>query len=258
MSRQPIPDTIVMDPNGTASGSGIQKKGRGGVPLRRSRLGPPPLDLDQDPTVDRRVFLDNLPAGCRAICSLGPISEGHSLLCPPIEDARRSGSLSCYDFARRCSTRVDFAKAVCVVCDRLSKRFKRPVVIFEHGGVDDTVSDMCGTLCPHLHILPVTNEIKANFARESKRCLIGEFDSAFSYTSIQEFLGDRRGVGEYLLAGSPEFFSVMWAGSNQTFPSQRLRHVLQLLLGQPLDSWRDNLRTEEVVELAASLRRKFA
>lgn len=222
--------------------------------MRGSRSSPsagPLGDLDVDSTVSSRTYLET--EGFRAVVSLGAIVPGHTLIIPTVEIREAVAAFSVLDHVTRSGLHRALEACTKSVQERLSKRYEPRQIMFEHGGLSQDYTHMCGTCFPHLHVLP-TSTIDHTFRNTVIRSCRFLCDYFREYDSLSEFYESSRGDGEYLMAADKTGVSVLWAGSHLTFPSQVLRHVVQDCVGLPRNKWQDNPDLEGAVAIANALR----
>lgn len=209
------------------------------------------VDIDQDSTVGDRTFAEF--EGYRAITSLGALLPGHTLVCPPQTYVQRFGAVSMFDVV----TESDTGDALLTLVERVSailrSQFQSELIYFEHGGSSRLVSRKCHTCFPHLHMVPVSENVRNRFRSTCVGSLAGEFEAHREFRSLKEFFSSQRGLGEYLLVHDGDEGAAMWAGDRLTFRSGALRHIVQYLLGHPPDNWRTAPGQADAVRLAKDL-----
>lgn len=112
------------------------------------------FDLDKDPSLQERVFYRS--SQFLAIPSLGPVVEGHSLLCPEFDSLFASPAYSIHEVVTSYGWQREVISAVDAVSTLLRNAYGKDVLILEHGGaLNDESAVRCGTAYPQPSRMPL-------------------------------------------------------------------------------------------------------
>ena len=167
----------------------------------------------------RRVVLDS--ESFAAVPSLGPLAEGHLLLCP------RPHLPSAAALPQTLHGEYESVKAT--LAARLTDTYGAPVHVFEHGMAASGGRTLCTVDHAHVHLVPLP---------ESLGCLglTGpewvEFDG-----SIESLTGLTRG-SEYVMYAPPQGRAVVCVDAAGAFESQFMRRAIARALGSNTWDWR--------------------
>ena len=176
----------------------------------------------------RRIPMEN--ARFAVIPSLGPLTRGHSLLCPK-PHIKSFANLPL-------DADQDYSSLKSLLRERLGDLFKVPVHCFEHGSAPASSRILCTVEHAHLHFVP------ANVA------LLDILLSQGEWLEISPRLQDLSAAvfdNEYLYYETPDGRAFVSVGGKAGFESQYLRRVFVSVLNRSGDwDWRQDLRIEEV------------
>ena len=179
------------------------------------------LALGAPTDYERRVAAEN--AESVAIPSLGPLVDGHMLVCP--RDHYRSLA------STSPQVRSSVFRLAETVAELLSSYRGAPVHRFEHGNATQSLRVTCSVEHSHLHLVPATVAPEAILDAVATWQRLDELDRLPELTKGREYL-------LLQLDGQPTYLSVAEDGP---VPSQLLRRAFATALGRP-DEW--NWRTD--------------
>ena len=187
----------------------------------------------------RRVPLES--ESFAVIPSIGPLVEGHVLLCPKQHFK---------SFAQMPTMLEDeFAIMKKRLSAILTRTYRHRIHYFEHGSAKAAEQPMCTVEHAHLHLVPTDAEIWADIK------YVFDWQSIpKSITTLAEVVGDM----EYIWYESPEGFSVVATGIEGTFESQYLRKIFAKAVGLGNEwNWRDFPRTTVISDTYASIKQSL-
>jgi len=171
----------------------------------------------------RRVPIED--ARFAVVPSLGPLVDGHVILCP----RRHYRSLALLPSALD----PDFAAAKAVATSALGRAYGKPVHYFEHGSARDGGRVLCTVAHAHLHLVPADLKLWP---------LNG--DPSVVWRPIDRRMEDLRreaGAAEYLYYESPDGEAAVATSECGEFQSQYMRKLFAEALGRPTAwNWRSN------------------
>lgn len=172
----------------------------------------------------RRVLLES--ESFAVIPSIGPLVEGHVLLCP-LKHFK--------SFAQMPATlEDDFVILKRQISEVLTAAFSHRVHCFEHGSAKAADQPMCTVEHAHLHFVPTDTEIWPRIQNQFEWRQVGS-----SLAELASVVGD----SEYLWYESPDGTAFVAKGDEGTFESQYLRKVFAKALGCEEEwNWRETPR----------------
>jgi ATP adenylyltransferase len=185
----------------------------------------------------RRVLLES--ESFAVIPSIGPLVEGHVLLCPKqhFKSFAQMPTMLEDEF-------VNIKKRLSAI---LTRTYRHRIHYFEHGSAKAAERPMCTVEHAHLHLVPTDAEIWTDIEHV--------FDwqpTPKSITSLAEVVGDM----EYIWYESPEGFSVVATGIEGTFESQYLRKTFAKAVGLGNAwNWREFPRSEVITDTYNNIQR---
>jgi ATP adenylyltransferase len=168
------------------------------------------------------------------IPSLGPIAEGHTLLCPK----KHIGSFAALASGFQNSD-DPVSRELQFVAARLTRTLERlynaPVHRFEHGSAADGSHIACTVEHAHLHFLPARVSIVSQLSA----------DRIWRSTEADHLIWTRAvGDGEYLFYQAPDGEALIAAGQGG-YESQHMRRIFARALGVNFEwNWRTDPRPQ--------------
>lgn len=188
----------------------------------------------------RRVLLES--ESFAVIPSVGPLVEGHVLLCPK-QHFKSFGQIPTM-------LEGEFAVMKKRLSAILSETYRRRIHYFEHGSAKAAAQPMCTVEHAHLHLVPTDAEIWPTIQHQ------------FEWQRIESHIADLSalvGDMEYIWYESPEGFSVVAKGIEGTFESQYLRKIFAKAIGlDEMWNWREFPKATMISETYASIRRALS
>jgi len=167
----------------------------------------------------RRVVLDS--GAFAAVPSLGPLADGHLLLCP------RAHLRSAAALPEAAYAEYEAVKAALV--QRLMAAYDAPVHMFEHGMAASGARTVCTVEHAHVHLVPLPDHLDPLDVTGPEWI---EFDGG-----IESLAALTRGR-EYVLYAPPRGRPRFCAGVAGRFESQFMRRVIARALGSRTWDWR--------------------
>ena len=191
--------------------------------------------LNKDSKYTRRVALESRLSA--VIPSLGPLVDGHSLICP------KKHRIS---LAEMSPEELGDLVAVSEHLERvLRKCFGMPVHRFEHGNAKNLSRVVCSVEHAHLHLLPAEVNLVDVLINEH-----GFQEIAEGVSSLPQIAGEE----EYIFYSSPSGDSFIRTLEVEKIPSQFFRRLFAASLGNR-ENW--NWRDEPMPHRANSLFEKL-
>jgi diadenosine tetraphosphate (Ap4A) HIT family hydrolase len=169
----------------------------------------------------RRVLVES--PGFAVVPSLGPLTPGHSLLCP------RAHVTSCARLDR--AWHDEYAAVTARVRSRLAALYAAPVHLFEHGMASAGGRVLCSVDHAHVHLVPLPGEADLAVTHEPGWVA---FDG--SLTALAQLTCGR----EYIMYEGPEGVARVRTAPAGGFASQHMRRVIATHLGRATRwNWRE-------------------
>jgi diadenosine tetraphosphate (Ap4A) HIT family hydrolase len=184
-------------------------------------------------TIGDQMYVRRIPIETKqfvVIPSVGPLSRGHSLLCPR-DHIKNIGQLPLV-------SEREFAAIKSKLRKLLWRVFEAPVHCFEHGSASATSRVLCTVDHAHLHFVPSGVDVLHTLRSQGDWVEIRS-----SLDSLSATVGEK----EYLYYETPEGRSFVAKGGPAGFESQYLRRIFAAALHRLGDwDWRRDLRIDEV------------
>jgi diadenosine tetraphosphate (Ap4A) HIT family hydrolase len=155
----------------------------------------------------RRVILET--SAFAVIPSLGPLADGHVLLCPKTH-VRGFAALGR-------AVQIDYLDAKARLTERLAAEYGPMLYAFEHGMSIEGGHVICSTEHAHMHFVPFQPSLPATWLDADVWTV---FDG--SLAALERITGGN----EYLLYESPSGVSYVAAAHDRRFQSQHMRQAL--------------------------------
>ncbi|MFL5963884.1 MAG: HIT domain-containing protein [Gaiellaceae bacterium] len=163
----------------------------------------------------RRVILET--EAFAVLPSLGPLVEGHVLICPKIHTRR---------FADMDAIQHDFDACRRQIQALLDRHYDGVHVFFEHGAGRDSEVIPCTVDHAHIHVVPLSAVAMGRF-------VLPDLGWVGAGNTLAE-LNSAVGASEYLALSLPrESQCLVATGPPGTFPSQLLRRAVAAAVGRP-------------------------
>ena len=172
--------------------------------------------LPDQPYVRRILLEDDVFA---VIPSLGPLTAGHSLLCPK-SHIRSFASLDA-------ELHAHYAKFRAALCEALQSLYGHEVHVFEHGMAREGDRIVCTVDHAHMHFVPLPGEVEIPF-REQWTAFDGSLES------LRALAGD----SEYVLYSAPDEKARVLTANGMEIESQFMRRLIAEGLGHRKWNWR--------------------
>jgi ATP adenylyltransferase len=175
----------------------------------------------------RRIAMES--ENFAVVPSLGPLTPGHSLICPKGHVKSFAGldpQLS-----------SEFKNFKALVSARMKSIFAAPIHYFEHGSSSAGDRVICTVDHAHLHLVPMSVEIVTVLLSDKRWKQV---------TSDLLELRVRTAADEYLYYEDPNGAAFLACAGRFRFDSQHMRKIFAEALGKPDDwNWRDRPRPDE-------------
>ena len=184
-----------------------------------------------DDSYVRRVALET--ENFALVPSVGPIADGHVLLCPKRHLCSFSGIPILMD--------AEFGQIKAMTIALLTSKFAKPIHCFEHGMRRDGSRVLCTVEHAHLHFVPAPVDV-----RDVLGC---EADPWVPIESTLLSLAAETGGDEYLMYETPSRQSYVMRADNREIESQYIRKVFAAKMGEAETwNWRDYPKIEQLRE----------
>jgi ATP adenylyltransferase len=169
----------------------------------------------------RRILFES--SSFAVIPSLGPLTSGHSLLCP------KSHIRSFAQFESR--DEAEFLAMKARLRATLGQAYGHSIALFEHGMATTGGHILCTVDHAHMHFVPVPREFDLGDPNEGGWVV---FDG--SLAALHKIAGTR----EYIFYESPAGESLVLTAEDRVFESQYMRRIIANRLGNTIPwNWRE-------------------
>jgi diadenosine tetraphosphate (Ap4A) HIT family hydrolase len=184
----------------------------------------------------RRVPLES--ESFAVIPSVGPLVEGHVLLCPKahVKSFSQIPVILEYEF-------VVMKRRLSAI---LAQTYRQSIHYFEHGSAKKAQQPMCTVEHAHLHFVPTNADVWSTIKDDF------EWRQVINRSNLSTLVGDH----EYLWYESPEGASFVAQGVEGTFDSQYLRKIFARVLGRDeMWNWREFPRVPTLSDTYSTIKR---
>jgi len=188
-------------------------------------------DLAGSDNIRGRVFAET--ENLVAFVSMGPLTAGHTLLCP------RFPSNCIGDVVSDAHMQLEFSSFLSEVMQMLTNVFGGEVLFFEHGGSSGLRPIGCSVLHAHLHLIPgVGCEVLDRMFKGSTAFVR---NGEFAWEPVKDVLSTRFPAAkwqDYLFLSSSQSSWLARVGADRTVPHQYLRQAVGGAVGNERWDWR--------------------